>query len=230
MVSKRILLASSVIQSVHEGLNREQLMEKHGLSAEGLKAVLKHIRAERDRRACQIIQDFQSGMDVKDIAARNGFPAERFLEILRKVVSLQFQQPTERTEEAGSAAFEELNSERRRFPRIRCPVLTAPLREASSRESVGTILDLSENGVAVRGIVARIDDEKTFLISESDYDLPDPIVITCKCRWSEMVEASAFRQSAGFEITGISEQDERHLRALIQAEERLTCPQGWAGT
>lgn len=205
-------------------------MEKHGLSAEGLKAVLKQIRAERDRRACQIIQDFQSGMDVAEIAARNGFPAERFLEILRKVVSLQFQQRGAIRQDAELAVFEELNSERRRFPRIRCPVLTAPVREASCPENMGAILDLSEKGVAVRGIVARIDDEKTFLISESDYDLPDPIVITCKCRWSEMVEEPAWRQSAGFEITAISEQDERHLRALIQAEERLTCPQGWAGT
>lgn len=210
---------------MHEGLNREQLMEKHGLTPNGLKAVLAQIRDERDRRAAQIIRDFRSGMEVADIAARNGFPEDRFLDILRHIVCLDSEQLSAVSEESEPLSFRDPNSERRRFPRIRFPVLTAPVQDMSCPGCLGTILDLSERGVGLKGIAAQIDDEKTFLITESDFDVPDPIVATCRCRWTDALEAPHCSHYAGFEITDISEPDERHLRALIHAEERLTCSQ-----
>ncbi len=89
MLSKRILPARSILESIREGLNHEQLMDKYGLSSTALSIVLSRIQGERDRRTAQIIQDFLSGMQIQEIAAKNEFSAERFVEILRVALSLK---------------------------------------------------------------------------------------------------------------------------------------------
>lgn len=230
MSDKRVISARSILQSIHEGLSCKQLMEKHGLSRAGLRNALKQIQDERDRRASQIIQDFLSGMQVQDIAARNGFPVERFLSILRRGVHHQGWSPPDLIVETETAAFQVSNGEKRRYPRIRCPVLKVHVRDSSSPGMEGTVHDISEKGIGVRGFPAKIDDEKTFLISESDFDLPDPIVLTCTCRWTGKVQHPDFGDSAGFEITAISESDDRHLRSWIDAEARMTFSGQFVGT
>ena len=202
-------------------------MEKYGLSPASLCRVLKQIQEERDRRASRIIQDFLSGMEVQDIAVRNDFPASRFLDILRKVVCLRLSSATDPAGVINAIAFRDADRERRRYPRIRCPVLKSHARDVSCPATEGTILDISEKGVAVRGVPARVDDKKTFLISESDVELPDPMILTCTCRWTDEVPAPNPRQTAGFEIVGISESDKRHLRSWIHAEARMTCSQSF---
>jgi hypothetical protein len=222
MPYKRIISARSVLQSIGEGLSPKQLMEKHGLSHAALINALKQIEEERNRRASRIIQDFLSGMQVENIATRNGFSVGRFLQIMRRAVSLQLWHPPDLAMETEKTPFQEANRERRQCLRIRCPVLTAQVREVCCPEREGTILDISEKGIGVRGISAEVDDERTFLISESDFDLPDPIVMTCTCRWTDKAQHPDLGQSAGFEITAISESDDRHLRSWIDAEAMAT--------
>lgn len=194
-------------------------MEKHGLSPAGIDNALKQIQEERDRRAYQIIQDFLSGMQIHDIATRNGFPVERFLDVLRAAVSLQPRRPSHLKVASEQTGFQDPNRDRRRYPRIRCPVLKDRVWDASFPGREGTILDISEKGVAVRGIFAQKDAEKTLLISESDYDTPDPLVLTCICRWADGGQHPHIGQSAGFEIVAISETDDKHLRSWIDAEQ-----------
>ncbi len=223
MSSKRILQARSILESIREGLNRAQLMDKHGLSRKELRIVLKRIREERDRRTTQIIQDFLSGMEVQDIAARNGFSAERFVDMLRVALSFQLEGSPLSTAETEPISFQSVHRERRRYPRMNRPVLTAQIRDPSCPGSNCTVLDISEKGVAVRGINAKVDEEKTLLLNDTTFDLPDPIVLTCSCRWTGEAEHRDLGQSAGFEITEISESDDRYLKSLIEAEGRLTC-------
>lgn len=230
MSSKKIVSAKLLLQSIREGLSPEQLMEKHGLSPIGLGVVLKQIQEERDRRASQIIEDFLSGMGIRDIAARNGFSESRFLDILRIALSLKLERPLRSAVKEQPAEFPDSDSERRRYPRIRYPVLTSHVRDGAPQGSEFTILDISEKGVAVRGIPAGIDDEKTLMIGEANFDLPDPIRLTCTCRWADKDENTAGGQFAGFEITEISEADDRYLRSLIDAEQRLTASQQFVAT
>jgi hypothetical protein len=198
-------------------------MDKYGLSPTDLSIVLSRIQGERDRRTAQIIQDFLSGMQVQEIAAKNEFSAERFVEILRVALSLKLGGSPFLTAETEPISFQSVHRERRRYPRISCPVLTVRIADPSCPEREGTILDISQKGVAVKGINARVDDEKTLLISETTFDLPDPIVLKCSCRWTGKAEHLDLGQSAGFEITEISESDDRYLKSLTEAEQRLTC-------
>ena len=187
--------------------------------------VLKQIQQERDRRALQIINDFKSGMEIQDIAAKNGFPAGRFIEILRTALSLEFERTSAMAEESELSAFQDPDRGRRRHPRILCPVLTRHIRDASSPESRGTILDMSEKGLSVRGINSEVDEAKIFLIGEGGSDLLETIVITCTCRWKNEADHPAERRTAGFEIRAISDADERYWRSLIDAEESMASSQ-----
>lgn len=225
MSPKRIVPAREILQSVREGLNREQLMERHGLSSLYCDSVLKQIQEERDRRASQIINDFTSGMEIQDIAAKNGFPAERFIEILRTALSLEFERPSVMTEESELLAFQDPDRGRRRHPRILCPVLTRHIRDASFPETQGTIVDMSEKGLSVRGLNSEVDEDKIFLIGEGGFDLLEPIVITGTCRWKKEADHPAGWRTAGFEIRAISDADERYWRSLIDAEESMVSSQ-----
>jgi hypothetical protein len=223
MSSKRILPARSILESIREGLNPEQLMDKYGLSPTDLSIVMNRIQGERDRRTTQIIQDFLSGMQVQDIAVKNEFSAERFFEVLRVALSLKLGGSPFLAAETEPNSFHSVHRERRRHPRMSCPVLAAHITDPSCPEREGIILDISEKGVAVKGINAKVDDEKTLLISETNFGFPDPIMLTCSCRWTGKTEHHDLVQSAGVEITEISETDSRYLKSLIEAEDRLTC-------
>lgn len=230
MSYKRILSARPVLESIREGLSREQLMQKHGLSPAGLRTVLKQIQEERDRRACRILQDFLSGMQVQDIAGRNGFSVERYLDILRTVMSLQLDSPLDLVVSTEPMAFQDTSRDRRLYPRLRCPVLATQVRDVSCAETEGTIFDISEKGLSIRGIFAEVDEEKTFLLREKEFSPPDPIALTCSCRWTEKALHLGVGPSAGFEITAMSESDKGHLRSWIDAESRVICSQQFLGT
>ncbi len=223
MSFKRILAASSILESIRDGLKRKQLMDKYGLSRKDLKTVLRRFQEETERRATQIIQDFVSGLQVQDIAARNGFPAERFVEILRLAISHKLGGNSSLAADMKRISPAGIHGERRRYPRISRPVLTGCITDPSCPEGDRTILDISEKGIAVKGIDARVEDEKTLFLGETAFDLSDPIVLTCSCRWTGKAEHPDLAQCAGFEITGISESDGRYLKSLIEAEQRLTC-------
>jgi hypothetical protein len=223
MSFKGILSAKSILESIRGGLNREQLMDKYGLSPTELSIVLSRLLGERDRRTTQIIQDFLSGLQIQEIAERNAFSAERFIEVLRLALYRELKRRPLLTAETERTSFESEHAERRRYTRISSPVLMARIIDQSRPEREGSILDISEKGVAVKGINVRVDDEKTLLIGEATFDSMDPIVLTCLCRWTGKEEAPELDQSAGFEITKISESDDRYLKSVIEAERRLTC-------
>jgi len=234
MSFKRILPARPMLESIREGLNHEQLMDKYGLSTTDLSMVLSRLKkdvsmalsrlqGERDRRATQIIQDLLSGLEVQEIATKNGFWDKRFVAILQVALSLKLGGSLSLTAETEPISFHSSYEERRRHPRISYPVLTPHVTDSSCPEKVGTIHDISEKGVAVKGVNASVGDEKILLISENTFDSPDPIVLTCSCRWTGKAEQPDLGQSAGFEIVGISESDDRYLKSLIEAEQHMTC-------
>lgn len=226
----RLISARSILQSIRDGSNRDRLMREYDLSPESLSIILKRIEEERDERALRIILDFLSGMQIPDIATRNGFAVDRFVEILRMVFCLKLWGPSDSTVEENPSFPQDADAERRRHPRIRCPVLMPQVRDASRQERACTVLDISEGGVALGGIVTQLHEEKTFLLSESEFDLPDPIALTCACRWTCGTENFEFGESAGFEIVSISEADKRYLRSLIDVEEQMSSPQQFIGT
>jgi len=82
--------------------------------------------------------------------------------------------------------------------------------------------DITERGVGVAGIEAKIDEVRTLEIMPDNVFQLEPITFEARCRWGK-TEGTTGRYFAGFEITNISEACLNRLRDLI----RLLTPAEW---
>ena len=76
--------------------------------------------------------------------------------------------------------------------------------------------DVTEKGIGITGMAARIGETKTFVIPAGDFIETDPILLEARCQWAEE-EKETGEWLAGFEITRISEKCLDDLRRLIQS-------------
>lgn len=82
--------------------------------------------------------------------------------------------------------------------------------------------DITEQGVGVAGLEAKIDEVRTLEIMPDEVFELEPITFEARCRWGK-TEGTSGRYFAGFEITNISEASLHRLRDLI----RLLTPAEW---
>ena len=78
----------------------------------------------------------------------------------------------------------------------------------------GTVKDITEKGLAVRGIKAEIGESKSFAILGDEIGLIDPFELSAECRWVGIDESNG-QTVAGFMVTTISDQDLLGLQQLI---------------
>jgi hypothetical protein len=78
----------------------------------------------------------------------------------------------------------------------------------------GTVKDITEKGLAVRGISAEIGEFKTFAILGDEIGIIDPFELSAECRWVGRDESNG-QTVAGFVVTKISDQDLLSLQQLI---------------
>jgi hypothetical protein len=103
----------------------------------------------------------------------------------------------------------------RRLPRhaVKYPTI---IYERDRAEVHGRIHDISEYGVGMAGIEAKIDELSTFVILGDALGEVEPIEFRAKCRWIQADEFPANRR-AGFEITEITEDDANELSKLTSS-------------
>lgn len=184
--------------------------------------MLNQLLAERERRADQILADYRSGMTVDKIAKKNGFLAEKFSNILKMSEDLRFLSNGSCTRKTGSHCTELGARDRRSFPRLQRPVLTTKIYDVDIPEKTGRILDLSEGGIAVRGIESQIGQEKSLFMNVGDFVEYEPLTFECRCRWISVSDDAPADLCAGFEITTISDDSLDRLRTVLSAEIALT--------
>lgn len=95
--------------------------------------------------------------------------------------------------------------------------------EANSPEKRGKVHNISEHGLGLIGVRARVNEIKTFVIESSEADESEPCRLEAVCRWVKP-EASDDEQDSGFEIVGISQESWKKLMELVPSlniEEKL---------
>lgn len=92
--------------------------------------------------------------------------------------------------------------------------LTLPIYETRDLETKGSIRDITEKGVGVRGIPAVVGEVKEFVIVADDFVDVDPFVLEAECRW--ITKESRGEYVGGFEIQKISPASLQELKKLIQ--------------
>jgi hypothetical protein len=214
----RTIPAGALLRAISAGITGKRLMRKFGLSRRGFHSVLNQLLAERDRRAVQILADCRSGMAVDEIAKKNGFLAENFSHILKKLEDMHFLSDDNSTGKTGSRRTAHNAQDRRSFPRLQRPVLTTRIYDVDIPEKTGLILDLSESGIAVSGIESQIGQEKSLFMNVGDFVEYEALTFECRCRWISVSDDALRDPCAGFEITSISDYSLGCLKTVIAAE------------
>lgn len=93
-------------------------------------------------------------------------------------------------------------------------VVQVPIYDVGDPETKGVIRDLTEEGIGIIGIGARLDDVKTLVILTDNSRRVDKIVFGAKCRWVKKDSEDGY--VSGFRITNITKENLGKLRRLIQ--------------
>ena len=77
----------------------------------------------------------------------------------------------------------------------------------------GSVRDITEHGVGIKGISASQGETKTFVITPDEFVEVDPFEFEAICRWA--LETPDGEVASGFEITAIADKDLHELRKMI---------------
>jgi uncharacterized protein (DUF433 family) len=213
--SEGVISGREIIHDMRSGMTRWELMLKYGLSGEQLKKAFEIILLEKRKIAEKIAGDVRSGMKGSELMEKYQLSNSALLKICQTLL-------TEGS--LGSADVKGLTStvdngasvrhERRKVYR-RSPSLQIAVSDRNSDGLSGTVKDITEKGLAVRGIEADIGELKTLAILGDDIGILDPFELTAECRWVGS-EGSEGQSVAGFQVTAISDQDLQRLQELIE--------------
>lgn len=105
-------------------------------------------------------------------------------------------------------------TERRRLPRNYI-LFSFPIYEAEDLTAEGFVNEISEQGLQVTGLQARVGQTKALLIRADEFADIYPFVFDVVCRWARREQPDG-EPVLGFEITSISETGSEELRKLIR--------------
>ncbi len=90
-----------------------------------------------------------------------------------------------------------------------------PICDADDPKNIGTITNVTENGLGIRGIQVETGETKT-LVFFSDRLFPvGPFALQAQCRWVKNGKANG-QIDSGFEITNISETSSLQLKKIVE--------------
>ncbi|MDQ1239991.1 MAG: hypothetical protein QG577_2177 [Thermodesulfobacteriota bacterium] len=86
--------------------------------------------------------------------------------------------------------------------------------EEARPETRGQVQNISEHGIGLTGIHARVHEIKTFVIAGDETAAEEPCQVQAVCRWVKPKTGDE-DQDAGFEIVGITQENWRRLQELV---------------
>lgn len=90
-----------------------------------------------------------------------------------------------------------------------------PIHEATNRENKGIVINVSEDGIGVKGINAQPGERKTFVIpAYHGFVMFDSIVAIAECRWADIDRATG-EKSCGFKLLQLTARNSTELSRLI---------------
>ncbi|MBI5252638.1 MAG: hypothetical protein HY912_24340 [Desulfomonile tiedjei] len=208
----RLINAKELLGDIRLGMSNRAIMEKYGLSKKALKIVFQKLAGvgvalfRRKRRpVSKIVINVQE--IVADIRSRM---TETELMRLYNLSSRGLQSTFWKLVQSGAVTWDEVlglapaEDSPVIFPKIRkwlrgYPIFFIAVCEEGNPMNIGKMTDLSEKGVGVKGIFARVGDTKTLIIAPVGiFDLK-PFSVNGICRWCNP-GISGELSNAGFEI------------------------------
>jgi hypothetical protein len=158
---------------------------------------------KREIKSKEFLSDIRGGMTPEELMEKYGLSSSGFRQVVELIVKRRMDRQKRSVE----------SNEMRRHPR---KAIDFPLwiYEGVDQLQQGRVLDLSEQGVRIQGLPAKVGDECTFIARARSRERQHPFVFDAVCRWTSKGDA---RESfvAGFEITHISASDATRLKAFL---------------
>lgn len=161
----------------------------------------------------EIMADIRAGMGDVPIMEKHQISPSEYRAVLRQLQKVRVLTQKEVDGRIASVADEKPDQQMRSVPR-NYMFFTIPIYDANDPKAVGVVNDLTEKGLQVVGIKARVDEVKTFLIRPDVFPVDMPLAFDATCRWVNVDENSG-NFLAGFEITHIQRKHIMILRKLI---------------
>ncbi len=166
-------------------------------------------------RAADIVRDIRSGMSDPELMTKYELSPKglqsAFTKLLNsRIVTVEELYGGKRRGGADTVVIDDV----RALPRHYLSV-SVSIYEPNLPNRKGRLQDITERGLGVIGIEARIGEIKSFAIPCRDFLDLDNIWFEATCIWAEPGRTQE-EWHTGFQITGISPENMAHLRELIR--------------
>jgi len=172
------------------------------------------MQAKRKIEAKNLVIDIRAGFSNLELMEKYSLSSKGLLSAFNKLIESQ---AVEENELAGRLlTFDDTVdiNHAREFPRC-YPALGLPIYDKEDSEEGYHVVDLTDKGVQVVGIVAKVGDKKSLIIKAGGLNQKiEPCVFNAECRWVKEDHKKG-RSIAGFEITDISYNDLQVLHQVI---------------
>jgi hypothetical protein len=167
--------------------------------------------------ANEIVKDIRTGMSNSDLMSKYLLSMKGLTSVFTKLIDAEFCTKKELLLRMppgdDTADLDEMRDVARCYPVVRIPII-----DLGDLTSEGYVRDLTEKGIQVAGIHAKVGDKKNFLIQADAFAAILPFTLEAHCRWVKPYAIPELALS-GYEITGISD---TNLALLKQAVEVFT--------
>ena len=171
--------------------------------------------AKRVVNAKDIVDDIRAGMGDKELMTKYRLSSKGLQSAFSKLINNRiltveevYGQP--RSTDDDTVIIDDMTLLQKHFLTV-----TAPIYEAGKPEIQGRLHEITERGLTVIGIQARIGEEKSFVIPCKEYLPVDRISFRAECLWSNVKQGTR-QWVSGYQITSISKASLVFLRDLIQ--------------
>lgn len=227
-MADREIRAREAVKDIRAGWEDQALMEKYGLSAKGLQNLFDELAylgfitlaehrevkpMKRKISAAQFVDDIRAGLPHDAMAEKYSLSAKGLISAYRKLVDAGILGPDEfpsDLEKKVGVASSDLREEARCYLDFELPII-----DVGPSETEGRVRDITERGLGVIGIPAKVDEVKTFLVFHEKFALIKPFLFDAECRWVKR-ESENGDYIAGFKITDTSDKDLQQLRKLVR--------------
>jgi uncharacterized protein (DUF433 family) len=212
--SSAVISGREIVHDLRLGMTHREIREKYGLSGQQLKKAFEIILRERRNVVEKIAEDVRSGMKDSEMMEKYRWSNSALQKVYQMLLtegclgSGEINGP-----EQSSSQGESARHERRKVSR-RHPSLQIVVSDRSNEDLSGTVKDITDKGLAVKGIEAEIGELKTLVILGDDIGIIDPFELRAECRWVGS-EGSGGEPVAGFRVSAISDQDLQSLQQLV---------------
>jgi hypothetical protein len=173
------------------------------------------LESKRIVNAKEIIDDIRSGMDDPQLMRKYKLTSKGLQSAFTKLINNRLMTVEEvygqrRSEDEDTVIIDDMTLIQKHFLTI-----TAPICEAGRPEVVGRLQEVTERGLTISGLEARIGEIKSLAVPCRQFLKVDKIEFEAKCLWTKKHRVTK-EWSAGFQITKIDAKSLAELRDLIQ--------------